>query len=457
MTATFKFSNLYMNKRLLSTLALAAVMSAPIRANVADSIHTTVSYRVGTATLELKYDTNSSRLDSLVENIKLMADKGYTLNEIRIYSSASPEGSVKLNQKLARKRGDDFRKFLSQKLSVSDSMFTVVSVDEDWDALADIVDKQCSDKPWHNDALSILRNTPVLVWRNGKIVDSRKRQLMNLRGGSVWWYLYKHYFHLLRRSTAIIYVKTDNDAISDSHKSNNGNTTGNTGGNDNSNNTTANTDCKAVGDNSNGDNSAIDESNSNHNKDFADSSNISNAEELAPFYMAVRTNMLYDVAFVPNVGLEFYLGKNWSIGGSWMYAWWKTDRHHRYWRIYGGEIDVRRYFGGSKPLSGHHIGVYAQGFTYDFELGGTGYLSHFTYGVGLEYGYSFPVARRLNIDLGIGFGYWGGKYKVYDPIDTHYVWRETKNRRWIGPTKAEISLVWLIGHGNVNAKKGGKR
>ena len=29
------------------------------------------------------------------------------------------------------------------------------------------------------------------------------------------------------------------------------------------------------------------------------------------------------------------------------------------------------------------------------------------YAVGLEYGYSLPVARRLNLDFVIGLGYWG--------------------------------------------------
>lgn len=81
---------------------------------------------------------------------------------------------------------------------------------------------------------------------------------------------------------------------------------------------------------------------------------------------------------------------------------------------------------------------------------------------GVEYGYSVPVARRLNIDFTIGLGYLKGEYRVYDPVDKCYVWRATRERNWVGPTKAEISLVWLIGRGNYNrakakakAKKGG--
>ena len=34
-------------------------------------------------------------------------------------------------------------------------------------------------------------------------------------------------------------------------------------------------------------------------------------QERKPFYMAVKTNMLYDAFLVPNIGVEFYLGDYW--------------------------------------------------------------------------------------------------------------------------------------------------
>lgn len=180
-----------------------------------------------------------------------------------------------------------------------------------------------------------------------------------------------------------------------------------------------------------------------------------------PFYMAVKTNMLYDLALVPNIGLEFYLGKNISVAGNWMYSWWKNDRIAWYWRIYGGDLAVRYWFGPDaekKPLSGHHVGVYGQIITYDFETRGRGYLGdRWSYAGGIEYGYSLPVARRLNIDFNLGVGYLGGEFKEYLPIDGHYVWQATKKRNYIGPTKLEVSLVWLLGYGNHNEGKGGRR
>ena len=86
----------------------------------------------------------------------------------------------------------------------------------------------------------------------------------------------------------------------------------------------------------------------------------------------------------------------------------------------------------------------------DFELGGKGYLGDkWSYGGGVAYGYSLPVGHRFNVDFTLGIGYLGGSYKEYIPLDGHYVWQTTKNRRWFGPTKAGISLVWLIGRGEL--------
>lgn len=188
-----------------------------------------------------------------------------------------------------------------------------------------------------------------------------------------------------------------------------------------------------------------------------------------PFYMGIKTNMLYDLGAIPNIGAEFYLGANFSIVGNWQYSWWKSDKKAWYWRTYGGDVALRYWMGKAsrnKPLTGHHLGLYGQMITYDFEVGGRGYIADSGFGkdksedgtlgwnwaAGLEYGYSLPIARRLNIDFTLGVGYHWGNFKEYLPIDGHYVWQATKRRQYIGPTKLEVSLVWLIGCDNYNKK-----
>lgn len=150
-----------------------------------------------------------------------------------------------------------------------------------------------------------------------------------------------------------------------------------------------------------------------------------------------------------------------------MYAWWEKKSNHRYWEIYGGDIGVRWWFGkkaDARAFAGHHIGIYGGGFIFDFKLGDKGYMGGKPGGTlwdrcmvntGIEYGYSLPIGRHLNIDFSIGIGYLGGKYTKYFLFDNDYFREKEYNLHYFGPTKAEISLVWLIGRGNTNPGKGG--
>ena len=200
----------------------------------------------------------------------------------------------------------------------------------------------------------------------------------------------------------------------------------------------------------------------------ASDTSISITRDRKPLYRSLSTNMRYDALLVPNSGAEFHFGRDWSVTADWMYGWWSSNRRHRYWRIYGGEVAARRWFGAAamrKPLTGHHAGVYLQAITYDFEFGGKGQMAgkpggslwdKCSFGIGLEYGYSLPISTRLNLDFTIGVGYFGGTYYEYRPLDGKYVWQSTHRRHWFGPTRAMVSLVWLLGHGNRN-EKGGKK
>lgn len=197
--------------------------------------------------------------------------------------------------------------------------------------------------------------------------------------------------------------------------------------------------------------------------------NAQTQDSAKPFYCAIKSNMLYDAALVPNLGAEFYVGSNLSLGANWMYSWWSKKSSHRYWRIYGGDLNARYWFGPAakrKPLTGHHAGIYAGIVTFDFEWGGTAYMGgqpgkniwHRAWlNVGIEYGYSLPVSRHFNIDFTLGVGYLGGTLEKFKPVEGDYLWESTSRHKWFGPTKAEISIVWLLGRGNVNENKGAGR
>ena len=173
--------------------------------------------------------------------------------------------------------------------------------------------------------------------------------------------------------------------------------------------------------------------------------------------VSVSTNLLYDAAALPSVGAELSVGRRWSVTADWTYGWWSKNASHRYWRAYGGDLGVRWWLTpreAGEAHRGHHFGVYGGIVTYDFEFGGRGYMGGKPGGniwqrcnrmAGIEYGYTLPLSRRLSMDFTLGVGYLGGTYLEYEPKDIHYVWESTHKLKWFGPTKAEISLVWLLG------------
>lgn len=179
---------------------------------------------------------------------------------------------------------------------------------------------------------------------------------------------------------------------------------------------------------------------------------------------ALKTNLLYDALLVPNLGFEAYIGKGYSISANAHFAWWNSNSW--FWRTYGGEISLRKWFGEAariNNLTGHHIGLYSQVLTYDFmAFGIKGYMSahpHETlfdrplYTVGLEYGYSLPIARNLNLDFVLGVGFQNGQFNEYKYLNYCHVWQAYKQQNYFGPTKAEISLTWLLK--SSTKKKGG--
>lgn len=177
-----------------------------------------------------------------------------------------------------------------------------------------------------------------------------------------------------------------------------------------------------------------------------------------PLYLAIKTNLLYDALLLPNLAVEWYMGRQWSLvlEGNW--SWWTFDKPIQnlwYHRIQTASIELRRWVKSPYPLHGHALGVYSMIGNYDVRFFAQdeytkGYLSHLNWSAGLSYAYSFPIARRLNMELALAVGYVGGRYYKYNYCTTHQHWAQQGkyNRKYFGPTRAGVSLVWLIGTGN---------
>ncbi len=427
----------YIIRYIASFFAVFAACHELFAQEVSDSVK--IYFRQGYSRLELNQQRNGEALARISDSIKARyADSTYILKHIGVIGGASPEGSIPLNKRLSEKRANVLFDYLSAQSVLPDSLRTFTYLGRDWRGLLALVEGD-AEVPWRDEVIALLRGVVAKYEYGENKEDGNLSRLMALRNGVPYKYMYRKLFPELRASQLIVtYRKLPHsgpvllsEAAFESPKF-------------------TRSEMKAV-------------------PALPTPLQPPPSTSEKPFYMALKTNMLYDALLVPNVGAEFYLGRKMSLAANWMYAWWNSLPAHWFWRIYGGDLSVRKWFGRraeAKPLTGHHIGLYGQIFTYDFETGGRGQIGgkpggtlfdKCNYGVGIEYGYALPIARRLNIDFVVGVGYLGGKYYEYLPIDGCNVWQQTKNRRYFGPTKAEISLVWLLGRGNVNQEKGGRR
>lgn len=401
---------------------------------VTDSVR--IQFRQGKSAMDLSIAGNKEALERISDMLDTEKDDSvFRIRHILVTGAASPEGSIAINRSLSERRARTLFSLFSEKTALPDSLMKFVFAGRDWNGLIRMVLKD-NDIPYKEETLGVLEDLA-----SDKSGTDHISKLKEFRHGEPYWYMYRKLFPELRASYLHIEyekvpskraltgikvpaVKKDfNVALGTPVKS------------------------------------------SPATAPIAATDNPKPAQEPENHYFALKSNLLYDAALVPNVGAEFYLGRNWTLSAGWAYAWWKNDNSHFYWRVYGGELGIRRWFGkaaGKKPFTGHHIGVYGNIFTYDFEVGGRGQIGgkpkgtlydKANYSAGIEYGYSLPIARRLNLDFVIGAGYMGGQYWEYTPAEGYYRWQATKSRNWFGPTKAEVSLVWLIGRGNYNERR----
>lgn len=163
--------------------------------------------------------------------------------------------------------------------------------------------------------------------------------------------------------------------------------------------------------------------------------------------VSLKTNLLFDALLVPNLSAEFPIGRRWSVVGECWFPWWKSRDDSRALQILFVGAEGRYWLGNRQlhdPLRGHFVGLFAGGGKYDLENHSKGYQGEFYIAAGLSYGYVFRLNRRLGLELSVGIGYLRTQYRHYvGAEDNRYlVWQNDGTYTWVGPVKANVSLVW---------------
>ena len=167
----------------ISVLALLGCIGA-YAAPKEHGVSARISYPVGKTEVNQDYRSNGKAVSTL-DNV---LGSGASVSRIEVISSSSPEGPYSVNKRLSGQRAFYAVEFLKQRYGVSDSLFVVKTVDEDWKGVAAYLRR--SDKPWKDEALKIIEMA-------GK---NRKAQLQDLWVGEAWDDLMKNAFPALRKT-----------------------------------------------------------------------------------------------------------------------------------------------------------------------------------------------------------------------------------------------------------------
>lgn len=421
-------TKLMMNKVCWITLIVLMfnLHSSPLYAQQIED-HLDIYFRQDVSDIEEEVRDNKSnlkRLSLLFDEI--IADSLVNISRIEINSWTSPEPGEKYNKKLSIRRSEAIKAYILGRWDIPDSLLVANGQGVAWDKLRDIVAQ--SDMQYRDEVLDIIENVPVETWRRINtsdrwltLVDSRLKQLMDLRDGRAYKYLYDNIFPLLRYGSQVSIFHKETLF----HK-------------------------EAL--------------------PLAKFEPIEVGLELPtvvlPMFtpepetyikpiIALKTNLLYDAVAALNISVEIPIGNRWSIEGEYIFPWWRNESSNFTMQAKIAHFGVSYWFGDRDehdPLTGWSVGVYGGWGDYDMQIWSENGVQGDLINTGLSIGYSHAIAKNLNLQYQLGFGYMRTEYRNYsmmygteyaDVKVYEYPW-EVKRRSSFGLTQADISLVWVL-------------
>lgn len=164
----------------------------------------------------------------------------------------------------------------------------------------------------------------------------------------------------------------------------------------------------------------------------------------------LKTNVLYDLTSTINLGVEVPLSKHFSAELSGNYNPWSLGSHSslKHWLV---QPEGRYWF--CSALKKHFIGLHGLYGQYDVRginlplipsLKDTRYNGSL-WGVGISYGYQWPISKQWSMEASLGVGYVELKDqpgKLADPANSSV--RANRTCRYVGPTKLSLSFIYVI-------------
>lgn len=188
---------------------------------------------------------------------------------------------------------------------------------------------------------------------------------------------------------------------------------------------------------------------------------VAEVEQTKKALFALKTNLLFDIATLINFEIEVPIRDRWSIAAEYIFPWWVMDNHkadskRNRIQLLNGNLEARYWWGNREDkaqLTGWFTGIYTGVGLYDLEHNAKGYQGEFFIAAGISGGYAHTInkAKSLRMEYSIGIGYLATDYRYYNAEYCYNnLWHAIEQRSgrysWFGPTRAKVSLSWLISY-----------
>lgn len=371
-----------------------------------------LSYPIGTSAIDPGFGSNSSELSVLRRFLHYAyEDTLLCVLRVNITGYSSPDGSASVNEALSLKRATHLFRYLDEDYRLSENYpVEVQGAGADWHRLRELIDS--SRYPWRNDALHVMDSE----WS----VERKKQQLAYLGGGRAHRVLYEKIYPQLRRvEVKIIYdlqcTKSKLTRVSPPPLVSKG--------------------VQVL---------------------KLRSMNRLPPVRKRPFHplLQVGTNLvsLSGIALdgnrpvwrrpMPNLALELFLGRRWSVKADATYARWQTGGD-RLWRVAGYSLEPRIWLKGDRRFRGFYVGVY--GCTGDFDIRWDGNRTGDYLQGGLSVGGYLPLGRHFGLGLGVRGGYRHVSSDHYSVDRPSYYYDYTARSNRFGLSGMEVSLGYRFG------------
>ena len=168
-----------------------------------------LDFVVNKINIQPEYMNNPRELKKITDLMsEVRDDKDVTVRAINVIGYASPEGTLANNQRLSEGRAKALVDYLIPRFDYPKDLYKVTFGGENWDGLKKCV--EASQMPYRKEVLEIIETVPAQITQT----TSRKKVLMNLKGGEPYRYMVKEFCPSLRMAICKIDFEVKNFDIS---------------------------------------------------------------------------------------------------------------------------------------------------------------------------------------------------------------------------------------------------